>query len=942
MMENPVRKLQAFGQSVWLDFIRRDLLLSGEFQNLMAEDGISGVTSNPTIFEHAIAGSHDYDTAIRSLVLSGKNTFGIYEALTIEDVRLAADLLFPLYLTSEGKEGYVSIEISPHLAYDTESTIAEARRVWQEVNRPNIMIKVPATKEGLPAIRELIREGINVNVTLLFSLERYKKVAEAYMEGLEARLEHALPIDVVRSVASFFVSRIDVKVDPLLENLMKEEGERAQLAAQLHGQIAISSAKLAYQIYKEIVDSERFRELARRGANPQRLLWASTSTKNPAYSDVKYIEALIGPDTITTIPMHTLNAYRDHGQPEPRLEKDVDKARWALDTLADLGIDLGELTRQLEEEGVKKFILSYEHLLEAIEKKRAEALGEKTTAQNIYLGTFQPAVEKRLHLLRAQRFVHRLWRKDASLWKQDPDAQAVIRNALGWLNVVETMAAIYPDLLLFAREIREAGFQHVVHIGMGGSSLAPLMFQHTFPVSENGLPLTVLDTTDPVTIKNGEEHIPLEKTLFIIATKSGTTAETIALRDYFYDRVKSIKGDKAGDQFIAITDPGSPLVDQARKMKFRQVFKNFSDIGGRYSALSYFGMVPAALMGIDIGQLLERAARMVHANMPYSDIKENPGIMLGAALGELALHGRDKVTFITTPKLATFGMWLEQLLAESTGKEGKGLLPIALEPIGTPDVYGSDRVFVYIHLKGEEEPGIGEMLDALKKAGHPVITIVLEDLLDIGQEFFRWEIATATAGAILGINAFDQPNVQESKDNTNRLLEQVAETGKLPESTPRLVDGQLEFYTEKEGRTAPELVGAFLTDARPGDYFAIQAYLTETDAHTDILQAIRRMVRDRLHLATTLGYGPRFLHSTGQYHKGGPNTGLFLQLTCDDPEDVPIPGRTYTFGTFKLAQALGDLEALHKHGRRVIRVHLRQNPLTALEQLQAVVEAALE
>ena len=600
-----------------------------------------------------------------------------------------------------------------------------------------------------------------------------------------------------------------------------------------------------------------------------------------------------------------------------------------------------QVTQALEDEGVEKFIKSYDHLLAAIEEQRSEALLAPLVPQTLSLGSAQNAHKARITELRKRRFAARLWEKDPSLWKEDPEAQAIIRNALGWLDVVEHMAAVYPDLLLFAREVREAGFQHVVHIGMGGSSLAPLLFQKAFPVGRDGLPLTVLDTTDPATIRHVEESIPLEHTLFIIATKSGTTAETIALRDYFYARLQDIKGKAAGSHFVAITDPGSPLIDQARRQRFRRVFKNFRDIGGRYSALSYFGLVPAVLMGIDIGALLERAARMVHANSPHRGEENAPGILLGAALGELALQGRDKVTFITSPTLATLGLWLEQLIAESTGKEGKGILPVALEPLGEAGVYGDDRVFVYIYLKDEADERIRQQLNTLQKQGHPLILVELTDLLDLGQEFFRWEIATATAGAVLGINAFDQPNVQESKDNTNRLIAQVAETGVLPEPQPIAEEQGLRFFGEGTGTSAQELLQKFFAQAQPGHYFAIQAYMTETEEVTNELQRIRLLVRDRLHVATTLGYGPRFLHSTGQYHKGGPNTGLFLQLTVDDVEDLPIPDRPYTFGTFKRAQALGDLEALRHHGRKVIRVHLGADWTTALHHLRAMIERAL-
>ncbi|NPA92020.1 MAG: bifunctional transaldolase/phosoglucose isomerase, partial [Chloroflexi bacterium] len=918
MKENPLRQLQKFGQSVWLDFIRRDMLLSGEFQTLIQEDGVSGVTSNPTIFEQAIAGSPAYDASIHGLILVGRNAFGIYEDLTVEDVRLAADVLFPVYLASNGNEGYVSLEISPHLAYDTDTTIAEARRIWQEVDRPNLMIKVPATKEGLPAIRELTREGINVNVTLLFSLERYREVIEAYMDGLEARLEHALPIDIIRSVASFFVSRIDTKVDALLEAMIREGGDKATRAQALLGEAAVASAKLAYQIYKEAIASERWQELALRGAKPQRLLWASTSTKNPAYSDVKYVEALIGPDTITTLPLKTLNAYRDHGQPAPRLEENVDHARWVLEELAALGVDMAQVAQELEDEGVRRFVESYEKLLDIIRQKEPQARNRALASQSVDAGKAQGDLKAGMAKLRGQRAHERLWRRDPSLWKQDPDAQKVIRNALGWLNVVDTMLAVYPDLLMFAKEVRDEGFRHVVHLGMGGSSLAPLLFQRSFPVGEKGLPLTVVDTTDPTTIRQVEESIPLEDTLFIVATKSGTTAETIALRDYFYHRVKELKGRKAGENFVAITDPGSPLVDQARRMKFRRVFKNFPDIGGRYSALSYFGLVPAALMGIDVGELLAQAARMIAAVKFQPDVAQNPALLLGALLGESALHGRDKVTILTDAKLETFGMWLEQLLAESTGKEGKGILPVALEPVGDPQVYGEDRVFAYVYVTGQEDPTLASRVQALRSAGFPVVSIGLNSLLDIGQEFFRWEVATAMAGAILEINPFDQPNVQESKENTNRLLQEVEEKGQLPEPEPTWRGEHLALYGDEKEGDGKAILRSLLAEAQPGRYVAFQAYLAEQEDVHALLQRMREDIRDRTKAATTLGYGPRYLHSTGQYHKGGPNTGLFLLITVDDPVDVPIPERPYTFSTFKRAQALGDLEALRKHGRRVV------------------------
>jgi transaldolase/glucose-6-phosphate isomerase len=939
--ENPLLKLSTFGQSIWLDFIRRGMLDSGELKQLMDEDGLRGVTSNPSIFDKAIAGSHDYDAAIQALALEGRSVQEIYQALTVEDVQRATDLFRPIYEKTGGKDGFVSLEVSPHLAYDTEGTIAEARRLWAAVNRPNVLIKVPATIPGVGAIRQLISEGINVNVTLLFGLPRYRQVADAYLEGLEARAGSGGSIERVASVASFFLSRIDVLVDPMLEKLMEQGGSKGKIAGRLHGQIAVASARIAYKMWEEMFGGERFRELADNGATTQRLLWASTSTKNPTYSDIKYVETLIGPETINTLPLETLNAYRDHGHPALRLEEGLEEARQALQDLEQLGISLDQATQQLEEEGVQKFIKPFDRLMETLDKQRLTALEERPDRQVFALGEYQKAVEKRLADLEGQRFASRLWRKDASLWKSDPENQEVIRNALGWLHVAEKMEENLGGLFDFVAEVRSAGFRQVVHMGMGGSSLAPLVFQRTFSPVEGALPLTVLDTTDPATILEIQQKVPEKETLFIVASKSGTTAEPLAFADYFYARVKSLKGDSAGENFVAITDPGTPLVDLAQERGFRRTFLNFPDIGGRYSALSYFGLVPASLMGIDVGELLARALEMVHASASCLSVEQNPGLCLGGAMGELAGHGRDKVTFVVPEQLATLGMWLEQLLAESTGKENTGLLPVAGEALGKPEAYGQDRFFTYLRLHNAVDEGTEHGVAALRSAKQPVVTIDMDDLLDLGQEFFRWELAVATAGSILGINAFNQPNVQESKDNTNRLLGVLRKEGRLPEEHPDLVDPPLQVYAGEVASTVSGTLKQFLRVAQPGDYVALLAYLTEDPGTSASLQEIRLLLRDRLRLATTVGYGPRFLHSTGQFHKGGPNTGLFLQLTVDDAEDAAIPDQPYTFGDLRRAQAMGDLEALRKHGRRVVWIHLGPDVAEGLSTLKKHIASAL-
>jgi hypothetical protein len=451
----------------------------------------------------------------------------------------------------------------------------------------------------------------------------------------------------------------------------------------------------------------------------------------------------------------------------------------------------------------------------------------------------------------------------------------------------------------------------------------------------------VLDTTDPVTIKEVESRISLPETLFIIASKSGTTAEPLAFGEYFYALLREIKGDRAGDNFVVITDPGTPLVTLAQERAFRRVFLNFTDIGGRYSALSYFGLVPAALMDLDVPELLLRSLRMAHACGPRAPMSENPGVVLGAMLGELGRRGRNKVTFIMSENLVTLGMWLEQLLAESTGKEGVGLLPVVGEPLGSASAYGADRVFVCLCLNTEMAENMDRGAVALRDAGHPVIHIVVHEPLDLSQEFFRWEIATATAGAVLGINPFDQPNVQESKDNTNRLLALVRKSGGLPEDPPTVTAGPLTLFGGENLGTAGETLAHFLTPAKPGNYVALLAYLPEDEPTDRALTEIRTLMRDRLKVATTVGYGPRYLHSTGQLHKGGPDGGLFLLLTADHGMHLDVPGQPYTFGVFQQAQALGDFEALRRHGRRVLRLHLGGDIPRGLAEFQQLVATSL-
>ena len=945
MSINPLEEARRLGQGVWLDYLRRGLIGSGELAGLI-EAGLSGVTSNPTIFEKAIAGSRDYDEQLRALIAEGREVEAIFEGLAVEDIRAAADLLAPVYDRAEGRDGFVSLEVSPRLAHDTAGTIEAARRLWRAVGRPNVMIKVPATAAGVPAIERLIGDGLNVNVTLIFAVERYEAVAEAYLAGLERRLREGRPLDRIASVASFFLSRVDTLVDRLLQAKLREaagEGEARRLEA-LQGKAAIANAKLAHARFRAIFAGPRWDALEAHGARVQRPLWASTGTKNPAYGDLHYVEPLIGPDTVTTLPPATLEAFRDHGRARATLEEGLPEAEATIRELAAVGVDLGAVARRLEEEGVKAFADSFDALFACIQAKRDLLRSGLLERQAAALHGAADQVEATLADLEGRRAAARIWARDPALWKAEADHQAVIRRSLGWLTVAETMREQLDELTAFAREVVQAGFRHVLLLGMGGSSLCPEVLALTFGPAPGFPRLVVLDTTDPTSIRAVEAELDLPRTLFIVASKSGTTPEAQAFHQYFFAKARAASGERVGGQFVAITDPGTPLEAAARAQGFRRVFLNPPDIGGRYSALSYFGLVPAALLGLDLTALLERAERMAQACVSCVPTRENPGLWLGAILGSLARRGRDKLTFLSTPEIAAFGAWAEQLVAESTGKDGRGIVPVEGEPIGRAARYGEDRLFVYLRLDGTSDPGLDAKVRRLGER-HPVVTLRLEDRDDLGGEFFRWGFATAVAGAVLEVDPFDQPNVQESKDLTRDLLDEHKASGTLSEGEPIWSGEGIRLYGDpataaalKGARGLGGALRAHLARLRPGDYAALTAYLHRSPGTEEALTAIRRRVRDRFGVATTVGYGPRFLHSTGQLHKGGGDHGLFLQFTADDPADLPIPGEPYSFGIMKRAQALGDLRALQRRGRRALRIHLAGDAEAGLAKVRRAIE----
>jgi transaldolase / glucose-6-phosphate isomerase len=940
-----IHELADLGQAIWLDYIRRSFITSGELQTLI-DKGVRGVTSNPAIFEKAIAGSDDYDDQMQQLVVDGADVEDIFEELAVEDIKMATDLFRPVFDETKGHDGYVSLEVNPRLAYDTDGTIAEATRYFGELNRPNLMIKVPATKEGIPAVEHLIAEGVNVNITLMFSMAHYEAVAEAYIRGLERLAQKGGDLSKVASVASFFVSRVDAKLDPQLEQAGADD---------LLGKIAIANSKLVYQRFKQIFSGERWDRLAAQGARVQRPLWASTSTKNPAYPDTLYVDTLIGPHTVNTLPPETLDAFLDHGVVAVTVEDNIDEARAQIEKLGTVGIDLDQATEELQQEGVDKFIAPFDSLLKTIATKRDSIRAEwqNVSAQ---LRSYQSPVDAALNEIERRSIVKRIWERDHTVWRPD---STEITNRLGWLDVAEVMQERYGDNTVRAvgdgkegearawssvgtikglvDAVRSEGYTHALLLGMGGSSLAPEVLRKTFGVADGYLDLAVLDSTDAGAVKNYDRQFDPEKTLYIVSTKSGGTVETLSFFKYFYNRaVEAVGANKAGEHFIAITDPGSSLEKLAQQYNFRATFLNDPDIGGRYSAQSYFGLVPAALLGVDVPRLLQRIITM--ANGCKLSGRDNPGAWLGVILGELMKAGRDKVTFITSPSIASFGDWVEQLIAESTGKEGKGIVPVVGEPMDRPDAYGNDRVFVYLHLEGEDD--YDAQVSALE-AEHPVVRLNLKDLYDLGGQFFLWEFAVAVAGHIIGIQPFDQPNVESAKVRAKEMVKAYTETGALPEPEPVLNSAGIKVFADVEGSSLTEIVNAFLKQANGDDYIALQAYVTPDEQTNAVLNDLREALRAKTRLATTLGYGPRFLHSTGQLHKGDGGNGLFIQLISAGADDVRIPDEagkadsSITFDVLKRAQALGDREALLENKRRVITFQIDTDVVAGLKAVRS-------
>lgn len=920
-----LKGLLEHGQSYWLDNLTREMIRDGTLERRVKAEGLRGMTSNPAIFHKAIMAGTAYDDQIQTLADEGVSVERIYETLVITDIQEACDALRPVYDSSHAVDGYVSLEVSPYLIHDTSGSLVEARRLWAAVDRPNLMIKIPGTSAGTPAIEELLYEGINVNVTLLFSVESYGQVARAYLRALQRRAAEGLSLDSVASVASFFLSRIDVLVDNLLSQ--RVGSGHSPPPQSLYGRAAVASARLAYRRYLELTSTPEWRALVEGGARPQRLLWASTSTKNPLYDPIRYVEPLVGRDTVNTMPEVTIEAFGATGQIVPdAIESGVGDAEAVFANVEAIGIDMRAVDEQLLAEGAQKFLDPFDALLSGLALRRAEAR-EGRRADVREPQDPPPGLGATLSALHEQRFSVRLAGLDPTLWPGDASVQDAIANRLGWTRGSAAAAGLLPELTTFADEVLDEGIRDVVVLGMGGSSLCPLVASRSFAGRDDYPRLTVLDAVDPASLARVDAAIDLDRTLFLVASKSGGTIETLSLYRCFRDYVEREDGLAVGRHFVAVTDPGSPLFEQAAQSGFRRTFEAPTDVGGRYSALTVFGLLPMALMGADLGRVVEWARQVEHECSPGLPESANPAVRLGAALALYAKHGRNKLTLTASRSVVTFPLWIEQLVAESTGKEGRGIVPVTDEPLPPAGECSPDRVFVHYSVQGDDDAPTRAALEALEAAGHPVFTIALPEPEALGGEFLRWEIATAAAGALLGVNPFDEPDVSAAKQATADLLDRRKSEGRFPEASARASQGGVDLFSNGDGQV-PEGISVaaalseWLDGRSDGGYVAVLGYFDSSPEREAAVGRLRESLAGRTGLVATFGYGPRYLHSTGQLHKGGPEQGLFLVLTADPIEDVPVPGSDFSLGTLQRAQALGDVRTLRKLGRSVLHAHL--------------------
>ena len=933
MDDSPFRRLREDGASVWLRHPTRRLLRSDWLGRLISEGAVGGIESDLRLTRSAL--SHAADASELLAVLSGVGSpQEAIEALLAAEGRLAAERLSPVFDQTGGFDGYVSIDVPTPLTDDAEAMTGAVHRLVGAIDRPNVMVKIPPTESGHAVVEAMTSEGYHVHVSPIFSLASYRRATEAYVEGLQRFLVAGGNREPVAAAASLQLAPLDIAVDERLRDQVRASGGDTSRLESLSGSAAIAIAKLVHSVRVELLDAMA-EDLPHRW--PQRLVWSHAVRKDPRFSTRRYLDNLIGPGTAASLPLANFLAQRSEIAASEALERDVDEAREILDDLEDAGIEMTALVAELEREAVWRKASDCDALLDRVGELADRGQPERRD---------DGVTERRYGRAPEPDSVERIWEKDPSLWATHETDHELIRNRLGWLDLVEPMLDEHRSAIRFAEEIEASDVERTLLLGTGGSVLCADVCRRIFGAER----LIVLDSTVPAAVSAVAGRVDPARTLVLVSSKSGVTIEARALADFFFARATPIL-ENPGDRFVALTDPGTPLEQLAHDRGFRRLWLTPPDVGGRFSALSFFGIVPMALMDLDTAAVLRSAQEMVLRCSPGGQSLQTPGARLGIALVEAFESGRDKLTVLTSDRTAPFGDWIEQLVAESTGKTGKGIVPVVSEPIGAADRYGPDRFFASVRLADEPAAALEELSEELEAAGHPVFPIVLDELEDLGGEFFRWELAVAIAAAEMGVNPFDEPDVRESKDRADAILDRLARGEPLDEPPPLAMGRPWALFADldRDSALGSRLLGDSLADwltahlgrAEPPDYVCIQAFLEPRPGIATALQEARAHMRDNLGVATTLGWGPRFLHSTGQLHKGGPESGLFLQITEENADDIDCPGYGYSFGELARAQALGDFDALLSRGRRVVRLHL-SNPDTGVAALLAAVKEAFD
>ena len=930
---------------LWLGFARRRLFTGGAFAGLRRRFGFVGVSFDADLFLDLLGSGADYGEPLGELLRGETGVPGTVEQLLAEDAAAAAAALAREFEASGGARGWVAVDLPGHVPLEPEVALAWWQRFAACAPAGNLMLKLPASRAGLGVAEALLAAGGSVWLQHVFSPRHVQGVLEAHRRGVEMALAAGHDPARMRAVAAINLLRLDVAVDEMLRDRARAQPALRDVAQSLLGRAGLAVATLARATVEEAARGSAWRRLAARGCRPIGVACEGVASVDPTRRDVDRIGRLTGQGYILVASRAVLGALGGLRAEPPVGAGWIERAGRALDDLREAGVPLEEIA-----DGLQKAVARQAEERAAAVRNRLEAFREQHRVPDgdaiaYDLGTLQEGVAERLLAVPGD-LMDRLWERDASIWPAG--AADSVRERLGWLDLPEAMRTEALPVVAFARGSSAEGTP-VVLLGMGGSSLGAEACRACFESSG----FRVLDTTVPRGVAAAASRLPVERALFLVASKSGTTLETRALADYFHGRVAA-RSEDPGERFAVVTDPGTPLHELARRRGYRRVWLNPPDVGGRFSVLSYFGLVPVALMGLDVPVLLERARHMAALTAPEVPGRENPGLYLGVVLAEAAAAGVDKLTLLTGRRLSGLADWIEQLVAESLGKEGLGLVPVSGEPVGQAEAYGTDRMFVwYRFASAEVDEGTRRLLAAARERGSPVIEIVLADPYDLGREFFRWQVAVAVAGALLQINPFDAPDVRLAKQRTCDLIERFVADGSLDEPEPVCVEGPLALYADLQadpelGERAPvdgglaSWLGAHLSRIQLPEYFAIQAFLAPEMDTWRALQGLRALVRDRCGVATTLGWGPRFLHSTGQLHKGGPTTGIFLQLTADDAGDLEIPGAPYSFAVLARAQALGDLAALRERRRRVVRVHLSAPVDAALPMLIEAVTEGLE